>query len=58
MFPVPGKFGALWYTTWQLCCENNPNDLGYMKYTIFSYNLCESIIMSYKMLQLHISWQL
>ena len=36
VFPVPGNFGALWYTTWQQCCENNSNDLGYMKYTSFS----------------------
>ena len=36
VFPVPGNFGALWYTAWQLCCENNRNDLGYMKYTYFS----------------------
>ena len=21
MFPVPGNFAALWYTTWQLCCK-------------------------------------
>ena len=28
VFPVPGNFGGLWYTTWQLCCGNNSNDLG------------------------------
>ena len=28
MFPVHGKFGDLWYTTWQLCFENNSNNLG------------------------------
>ena len=28
VFPVPGNFGGLCYTTWQLCCENNSNDLG------------------------------
>ena len=27
-FLVPGKFGGLWYTTWQLCLGNNSNDLG------------------------------
>ena len=32
MFPVPNNFGALWCTTWQICCKNNLNDLGYMKY--------------------------
>ena len=25
MFPVPGNFGGLCYTTWQLCCGNNSN---------------------------------
>ena len=28
VFPVPGNFGGLWYTTWQLCCGNNSNDIG------------------------------
>ena len=28
VFPVPGSFGGLCYTTWQLCCGNNSNDLG------------------------------
>ena len=28
VFPVPGNFGGLWYTTWQLCCGNNSSDLG------------------------------
>ena len=28
VFPVPGNFGGLCYTTWQLCCGNNSNDLG------------------------------
>ena len=28
VFPVPGNFGGLWYTTWQLCCRNISNDLG------------------------------
>ena len=36
VFLVPDNFGAMWYTTWQLCSENNSNDLGYMKYTNFS----------------------
>ena len=36
VFSVPGNFGALWHTSWQLGCENIPNDLGYMKYTNFS----------------------
>ena len=27
-FPVLDNFGALWSTTWQLCSENNLNDLG------------------------------
>ena len=27
VFPVPGNFGALWYTTWQLRYESNSNDL-------------------------------
>ena len=35
LFPVTSNFGALWYTIWQLLCENNSNDLGYMKYTNF-----------------------
>ena len=26
---------------WQPCCENNPNDIGYMKYTNFS--LCKFV---------------
>ena len=34
-FPVLGNFGALWPTTWQLCSENNLNDLGDIKYTNF-----------------------
>ena len=34
-FPVLGNFGALWSTTWQLCSENNLNDLGDVKYTNF-----------------------
>ena len=28
VFPVPDNFGGLCYTTWQLCCGNNSNDLG------------------------------
>ena len=36
VFPVPDNFGAMCHTTWKLCCENNLNDLGYMKYTNFS----------------------
>ena len=39
MFRVPGNVSALWYTTWQLCCENNLNDLGYMRYAI-SVKIC------------------
>ena len=35
VFPVPGNFGALWCITWQLCSENNLNDLGDIKYTNF-----------------------
>ena len=35
VFPVPGNLGALWCTTWQLCSENNLNDLGDIKYTSF-----------------------
>ena len=23
VFPVPGNFGGMCYTTWQLCCGNN-----------------------------------
>ena len=34
-FPVLGNFGALWSTTWQLCAENNLNDIGDIKYTYF-----------------------
>ena len=34
-FPVLGNFGALWSTTWQLCSENNLNELGDIKYTNF-----------------------
>ena len=34
-FPVLGTVGALWSTTWQLCSENNLNDLGDIKYTNF-----------------------
>ena len=33
--PLPANFGALWCTTCQICCENNSNNLGYMKYTNF-----------------------
>ena len=29
-FTVPGNFGALWCTIWQLCCKYNSNDLGYI----------------------------
>ena len=36
VFSVPGNFGALWFMVWQLCCENNSNNLGYVKYTNFS----------------------
>ena len=43
MGPIPGNIGVLWYTTWQLCCENNSNDLGYKKYTNFSKNLYKLI---------------
>ena len=28
VFPVPGNFSNMCYTTWQLCCGNNSNDLG------------------------------
>ena len=33
-FSVLGNFGALWSTTWQLCSENNLNDLGDIKYFV------------------------
>ena len=28
VFPVPGIFGTLWYTSWQLCRKNKPSDHG------------------------------
>ena len=46
VFPVPGNFGALWCTTWQLCHENILNDLGYMKYISFRNNLGKCKVMS------------
>ena len=35
VFLAPSNFGALWCKTWQLCSENNLNDLGDIKYTNF-----------------------
>ena len=58
MFSVPGNFGVLLYTIWQQCCENNSNNLGYMKYPNFSCYFVYIYRNEHKILQLHISWQL
>ena len=42
----------------KLCCNNNSNDFGYMKYTNIKYNGVSFFIMSSKLLQLQISWRL
>ena len=35
-------FSALWCTTWQLCCENHPNDLGDVN-TLLSAKICVNL---------------
>ena len=46
VYSVPGNFGALLCSTWQMCSENNLNNLGYMKNINFGQTLCKFIIMS------------
>ena len=43
-FPVLGNFGALWSTTWQLCSENNLNDLGEISNTPISVEIWVNLL--------------
>ena len=43
-FPALSNFGALWCTIWQLCCENDSSDLGYINSAISVKKLRKFII--------------
>ena len=42
VFLAPGSFDARWCITWQLCCENNLSDLGYINSAI-SVKICVNL---------------
>ena len=54
VFPVPGIFGGLWYTTWQLCCGNNSNDLGIDLDYDYDYDY-EMLLLRHKEIQYYMS---